>query len=477
MPSARLIGVGTFVLGGFLLFALGIFMIGDRRLLFADQFDVYAEFEQVAGLQDGAPVRVNGMDAGEVTDMTIPASPAGRFRVRMRVRNDLGPLVRTDSVASIRTDGLVGSRYVHIQAGSAKAPAATDGGSIASREPFDFADLLEQGTRTIDNVNATITELRSHMNEVVSVISETATNANEVVKTAAQHVEAISRAGRRISEDSARIVEGIRAGRGTVGKLVNDDALYEKVTNIATDAEQAAKTARAAAESARTAIEGLKGGPTSEGPLQSIARDLKQTLASTRDTMSNLADNTEALKRSFLVRGYFRERGYYDLDAITAVDYRQGALAGEHREPIRIWLRGDLLFETAAAGVPVPGAERGGVAGASAGETLSEDGRARLDRAMAEVLRYPKDTPLIIEGYAEGITRDVRFLRSTQRAHQVREYLIARYGVAPTRVGTMPLGNDAPDSPSGAAWDGVSLAMWVDRRVLHAATVASDPRP
>ena len=91
MPSARLIGVGTFVLGGFLLFALGIFMIGDRRLLFANQFDVYGEFEQVAGLQDGAPVRVNGMDAGEVTDMTIPASPAGRFRVRMRVRNNLRP--------------------------------------------------------------------------------------------------------------------------------------------------------------------------------------------------------------------------------------------------------------------------------------------------------------------------------------------------------------------------------------------------
>ena len=476
MPSARLIGVGTFVLGGFLLFALGIFMIGDRRLLFAEQFDVYAEFEQVAGLQDGAPVRVNGMDAGEVTDMAIPASPAGRFRVRMRVRNDLGPLVRTDSVASIRTDGLVGSRYVHIEAGSEKSPAATDGGSIASREPFDFADLLEQGTRTIDNVNATITELRSHMNEVVGVISETVTNANEVVKTAAEHVEAISRAGRRISEDATRIVEGIRAGRGTVGKLVNDDALYVKVTNIATDAEQAAKTARAAAESARTAIEGLKGGPTSEGPLQSIARDLKQTLASTRDTMSNLADNTEALKRSFLVRGYFRERGYYDLDTITTVDYRQGALAGEHREPIRIWLRGDLVFESTAAGVPATGSERGGVAGATRGETLSEDGRARLDRAMAEVLRYPKDTPLIIEGYAEGITSDVRFLRSAQRANQVREHLIARYGMTPTRVGTMPLGNDAPDSPSGGAWDGVSLAMWVDRRVLPAATAAPDPR-
>ena len=50
MPSARLIGVGVFVVGGFLLFALGLFMIGDRRSLFADLFVVNAEFAQVAGL-------------------------------------------------------------------------------------------------------------------------------------------------------------------------------------------------------------------------------------------------------------------------------------------------------------------------------------------------------------------------------------------------------------------------------------------
>lgn len=474
MPPGRLIGIGVFVVGGVLIFALGIFMIGDRRLMFAPQFDVHAEFEQIAGLQDGAPARVSGMDAGEVTGIAIPASPAGRFRVRMRIREDLRPLVRTDSVASIRTDGIVGSRYVHIEAGSEHAPAAADGGSIASREPLDFADLFAQGTKTIDSVNSTITELRSHLAEVVGVTTETAASANELLKTVSHNVETIGRAGRRVSEDAARVVEGIRAGRGTVGKLVNDDELYTRVTGIATNAEQAAKTARAAAEGARTAIERLQGGLSSEGPVSSVVGDLRQTLSSTRDAMSNLAENTEALKRNFLFRGYFRDRGYYDLDALTMVDYRQGALAGEHREPIRIWLRGDLLFETAASRIPATGSVRGGIegTGTEGTETLSEDGRVRLDRAMAEVLRYPNNTPLIIEGYAEGNTRDVRFLRSAERARQVREHVIARYGLAPTRVGTMPLGNDADGSPSGSEWDGVSLAVWVDRRVLEAETSA-----
>ena len=118
--------------------------------------------------------------------------------------------------------------------------------------------------------------------------------------------------------------------------------------------------------------------------MQSIVGELRQTLSSTRDAMANLAENTEALKRNVLVRGFFEDRGYYDLDGITAIDYRQGVLAGKHRDPARIWLRGDLLFEAAQ--------------GQAANEALSAEGRVRLDRAMAEVLRYPQDTPLMVEG-------------------------------------------------------------------------------
>jgi hypothetical protein len=213
--------------------------------------------------------------------------------------------------------------------------------------------------------------------------------------------------------------------------------------------------ARLAAEGARAAIARLKG--ASDGPVPAIVADLQQTLSSTRDTMANLAESTEALKRNVLVRGFFDDRGFYDLNDITTVDYRRGALAGEHREPIRIWLRADLLFAT-AAGSPEDI------------ETLSEAGQGRLDRAMAEVLRYPKDTPLIVEGYAAANTRDVRARRSAERARQVREYILKRYGLTPTLVGTMPMGSEADGSPSGAEWDGISLTVWVDRRVLQPGT-------
>jgi phospholipid/cholesterol/gamma-HCH transport system substrate-binding protein len=463
MTSARLAAIGVFVVGGIVLFGIGLFLIGDRRLMFAERFYVQSEFEGLAGLQAGAPVRVSGMNAGEVIAIAIPTSPAGRFRVRMRVREELHPLVRTNSVASIQTDGIVGNRIVQIEPGSETHPPVANEGLIVGQEPFDFADLLARGRDTIDNVNTTVTQVRTDLAGVMVTVGETAVDAKGIVHTLGVDLAEISQAGRRISDDTSRIVEGIRAGRGTVGKLVNDDELYKRASSIAREAEEAMRSTRQAAESARAAVTTLQGRLSSdEGGIPSIVGDLRHTVASTREAMSNLAENTDALKRNFLFRGYFAERGYYDLDELTVADYRQGALAGKHREPIRIWLTAGVLFERAAAG------DAATLGTPSMNETLSADSAVRLDRAMAEVLRYPNNTPLIVEGYATGEMRDEQFLRAAGRATQVRDYLLARYNLSPSRVGIMSMGGDTEGSaPSGAEWDGVALAVWVDRRALQ----------
>src|SRR5262249_31148092 len=102
MMSSRNFAVGAFVIGGVLVFAIGLFMIGDRRKMFSHNFEIHAEFAQLGGLQNGAKVRVGGMDAGEVLDIEVPATPASKFRVKMRVLQKLHPVVRVDSVATIQ---------------------------------------------------------------------------------------------------------------------------------------------------------------------------------------------------------------------------------------------------------------------------------------------------------------------------------------------------------------------------------------
>ena len=447
MPNNRLAAVGGFVLMGLLLFALGLFLIGNRRMLFTETFQVHAEFKQVAALDTGARVRVAGMDAGEVEEIRVPAGPADRFRVRMRVRADLRPLIRTDSVASIHNDGLVGNKFVQIQIGTEAAPQVAEHGTIQSREPFDLADLLLTMSATLETVNAVVAEVQGGVNQALTALTATAEDAQSLIRDMNGEVRSLLASANEVSTELNAIVSQVRQGRGSVGRLLHDESLYTSVRSIVTDAENAVAAIRRASEEARAAIADLRG---EKGPVRGLTGDVQQTLQSARDAMGDLAEATEALKRNVFFRGFFNRRGYFDLDDVTVAQYRQGALEANGRRVLRIWLDADVMFETAPDG----------------GERLSDGGAVRVDSAMSQLLQYSQKNPFVVEGYAVDATGDVRYLSSRRRAQLVRDYVMSRYKLDPNYVAIMPLGAEAPGSPAGSHWNGVALAVFVDRSAL-----------
>jgi phospholipid/cholesterol/gamma-HCH transport system substrate-binding protein len=447
MGRERLAAVGAFVIGGLLLFAAGLFLIGDRRMLFTDTFRVYAEFKQVAALDTGAKVRVAGVDAGEVEEIRVPEGPSGRFRVRMRVRSDLRPLIRIDSIALIQNDGLVGNKFVQIQTGTDAAPAVADGGTIQSREPFDIADLMLTMSQTLATVNGMLDEVKDGVDDALGAVTATASDAQALMKNLGGDVRTILGSANDVSRDLKIIVGNVRAGRGTVGKLVNDEALYASVRSMAADAEKAVATVRQASEDARAAIADLRG---QNGPVRGLTGDAQQTLQAAREAMADLAETTEALKRNFFFRGFFNRRGYFDLDDVSVAQYREGALASKDRRVLRIWLDAAVLFEKDTNGV----------------ERLGEGGKVRLESAMSQFVRYPHTSPLVVEGYARDATGDARYLNSRTRAQLVRDYVIGKFRLNPNYVAVMPMGAEAPGSPSGREWNGVALALFVEKTAL-----------
>jgi phospholipid/cholesterol/gamma-HCH transport system substrate-binding protein len=444
MRASRLAGVGAFVGVGLLLFAVGLFLIGERRMLFARTVDGVAEFTRVSGLLTGAPVRVNGMPAGRVTDVAVPPGPEQRFRVRFAVRDDVHQLVRTDSVASIQTEGLVGGTYLAISAGSAAADLLPDGATIRGRDPFEMADLLEQMGGTLTMVNDTIVALRDDLEVAIREVAETTAEVNTLVKEVGDDVQAVARSGREIAVETEGLLTGLREGRGTAGRLLTDDELYVRVTGIAREAEQTMQEARQVVEEGRRAIHQFH---DPAGPAQGMAADVRQTLGHAQAALANIEENTEALKRNFLFRGFFRRRGYFDLHAISPAGYRDGALERGGRHPLRIWLQTERLFD-------------------DTGE-LTEGGRARLDSAMATFLPFIRDAPLVVEGYSTAGSADQQYVASRTRAARVRDYLVHRFELQPNHTGLMPLGARASDSPAGDTWDGVGLALFVERAQLE----------
>ena len=459
MSQSKLAAVGAFVTAGILLFAVGLFMIGDRRLLFKDQFELNAQFGKVTGLQVGTKVRLAGLDAGEVLEVLIPGRPSDKFVVRMRVQEALRQLVRTDSTCSIQTDGLVGSAFIQIGRGTDEGAVVEPGSTIAGNDPIEFIDLIEEGRNAFLTVSTEMIDLKDRVALTVDALTDTVRSANDIVERAGSDLQVAIRAGvevtqnvREVLDDSKVIFERVKNGEGTVGRLLTDDALFERAKTMADQAEQTIRNLREASDRARQAVDDFTG---EGGGGAAIAADLRITLAQTQEVMSDLAESTEALKRSWPFKGYFQQRGFYDLDALTVAEYREGALEGGKRTALRIWIEAGALFASNQKGE----------------EYLTDEGRKRIDSAMADLLRFPRNSPLVVEGYVTSEDVDP-LLKSEDRARLVRDYLVDKFRRRVSVTGTMPMGLNAEGSPSGnGRWSGVALALFARKDAI--ATVSN----
>jgi hypothetical protein len=193
-----------------------------------------------------------------------------------------------------------------------------------------------------------------------------------------------------------------------------------------------------------------------------MTASVKQTMDDARGSMAGFAENMDALRHNFLLRGFFNRRGYFDLAQLSPADYRLGALTkGSDRRLIRVWLRSDALFET-ELGRP----ER---------EQLTDAGKARVDSAIAPYLEYVGSGIVMVEGYAQQGPRDEQYLRSRARASIVRDYMVGRFHLDPQATGATPLSADSTDSPGKTPWDGVALAVILPKDALRRA-VADDSK-
>jgi phospholipid/cholesterol/gamma-HCH transport system substrate-binding protein len=451
MSSAKAVGAGVFVLGGVLLFAVILFTIGDRRMLFEQRFPLYVELAQLGQLQPGAIVRVAGLDAGSVTDIQVPRTPSEPFRVRLEVREDLRHLVRTDSVATTQTEGLVGAVFVNISVGSDAATPMADGGTIPGRDPFSMVDLLEQASETVTVVNETAVMLRDDLERTLQTAALTVDDLHGLLHTVRPDLVAMTRHGSRVAGEAEELMLALNEGRGTIGQLIHDDTLALQLRGLMDEAQLVMDNIRELSGDARRALADFTG---PDGPTQGMMGDVRVAMREAREATAALADNMDALRHNFLFRGFFNRRGYYDLNAISPVEYREGLLEDRRRRVLRIWLDAAVLFE----------------AGADGTEQLTPGGLARVDAAMATYLPFLPSSPIIVEGYATAGSVQERYHVSRLRARMVREHLLARHDLRPQHTASIGLADEAEDDPSETGrWDGIALTLVVDRDELRLA--------
>ena len=211
--SNRSISVGIFVASGVSLFTFGIFLIGNQHKAFARHFDVYTEFTNLDGVAKGTKVRVAGMDAGEVVDIGVPDRPPAKFRLKLNIEQRLHVLVRTDSVVTIATEGVVGDKFLLVHQGGQQSEAASLT-TLPSEEPLDLADLMEKSAGMLKDVNGMVKQVGGKLNGALDAITTTVNNADDVVV-------------------------GLKEGKGSAGMLLRDEDTADELRQTVENARQA----------------------------------------------------------------------------------------------------------------------------------------------------------------------------------------------------------------------------------------------
>jgi len=194
MPRTRSLAWAELKIGAVSLFALvmvtiTIFALSGEGGFFWQRYPVKTVFTDIAGLKAGAPVRLAGMEVGSVTGVTFSGD---RVEVLMEVGRENRSRITSGSLATLGSVSLLGEAAVDITASSLGTPVP-DGGYVPSGE-------------TTGSIGAVAT-----------------------------------RAGESIDELQG-LIEDLRAGRGTMGQLFTNDALYEELAGLVSAAEEVARS-------------------------------------------------------------------------------------------------------------------------------------------------------------------------------------------------------------------------------------------
>jgi outer membrane protein OmpA-like peptidoglycan-associated protein len=138
--------LGAIALAGLALGTWGLFRVGERQQLWADQFTLHVGFPRLQGVGVGTPVRVRGLEAGVVTAVDLPSAdrPDEPLVLRLKLDRRFQPLLFADAAATIVQEGMIGAKVVEIDPGRRERGGVGDGAQIGARTAPELADLLAE---------------------------------------------------------------------------------------------------------------------------------------------------------------------------------------------------------------------------------------------------------------------------------------------------------------------------------------------
>lgn len=233
---ANQITVGIFVFLGFLVSTYLVFMLGSKSGFFQSNITIYARFKDVKGLHPGSEVSLSGLRVGVVQDIAVAEDDSKEMVAALQIMSKAQKKIRTDSKASLKTQGVLGDKYIEISIGSSGAATLKDQDTIQTQETLD---LFSKGGSLVDGLSKYLKQ----GGDVDSLIRNLARFSDNLVQLSNQVKREKSilnelfygTSGKNLNQAIAHldsIMKKIDSGDGTLGSIINDPTVYEEVKAV-----------------------------------------------------------------------------------------------------------------------------------------------------------------------------------------------------------------------------------------------------
>ncbi len=188
--------------------------------LFTSKIILKSYFPDASGLAIGAPVRLSGVDIGSVTRVrVVPGNPLAPVEVTMKVTRKYDFFLRKDSETILSTAGVLGQTYINIDSSHAKGPQVEDGDVLKSKEQAGYDDVIRAANSSLQNMDV----LLKRLDRIVSFVESGQGSVGKLIYDPSLY----NRVNATIAEFQ-KLVNEISEGQGSLGKLISDDELYQK---------------------------------------------------------------------------------------------------------------------------------------------------------------------------------------------------------------------------------------------------------
>src|SRR5262245_28848608 len=215
MPRTRSLAwselkVGVMAVAAIALTAVLVIAVGGQSGFAWERYELKTSFDNVQGLKSGAIVRIAGVEVGKVTSVEL--SGAG-VEVKLSIKKENRSRVTTDSRASIGSMSLLGEPLIDVSPASTGTPLK-DGDTIPStKPPVQFSAVAASANEGIETATALLKDIRSGRGTVGKLFTD----------------EALYKELNALVDSANAVTDSINRGRGTLGRLTNDPKAYDEL--------------------------------------------------------------------------------------------------------------------------------------------------------------------------------------------------------------------------------------------------------